>query len=178
MTRERKESHAENFVHFMEFNKRLRIRWNKISVKQRRPMFHSEIFVKHFGENISPQKSQKIGVHVFRGSGMLRHGSCPTLSRALVRYSASLDLSKFGKSANLSGVWCVGNRPSPKRFEYWCRRFRQEVRQGGSNSTSYLQPPLWEKIMPAVIGNNPTDFGGGMLVLALGAFSPVGLEVW
>jgi len=32
--------------------------------------------------------------------------------------------------------------------------------------------------MPTVIGNNPTDFGGGMLVLALGAFSPSGLEVW
>ena len=49
------------------------------------------------------------------------------------------------------------------------RQRRQEVRQG---STSYLQPPLWEKIMPAVIGDNTTDFGGGMLVLALGAFSP------
>lgn len=99
--------------------------------------------------------------------------------------------SKFGKAVNLSGVWCVENRPSPKRFGWLCicqdyeqgkdaaddcRRFRQEVGQGGSNSTSYLQPPLWEKIMPAVIGNNPTDFA--LACWWSFAFSPVGLEVW
>ena len=36
--------------------------------------------------------------------------------------------SKFGKAVNLSGVWCVGNRPSPKRFEWLC--ICQDYEQG------------------------------------------------